>query len=436
MPPQRPGLWQHRPVRPVTVVVAILAAVAGCRSAGRELAAGPSGPAGARALAEALADRFGPIDREAGFDMLRPRLAAGALVPSRVFDDPSPWRTRGEGWRAVDLDGYATGGVYRIGARVAALAPRAPGQYRGRVQLRRIAEGRYEWAVTEELALGPVRPSDLARAADALLRGAEHATGASARAEIGSALPRASAALGQLLHVERLALSRDPGGATSLELAVRLDPAGIRAFAPRYAAFLRKYATPMRTSVAVTDAGGAAWWTLTGADNLWTLRLRVRDGSLVPLEGASGARLPGELVARGDFETRMGRFKVGARGVVARVALARTETEKGLWARFLQEPDWSLPFLVETFLHSPLRYPFEVPGSEVGWALRESPSGTMLHGVYRARVRENWILRWLGGMTANAVDEFRRGAEAEADRFHRECLLALRDDLVEISRRR
>ena len=33
-------------------------------------------------------------------------------------------------------------------------------------------------------------------------------------------------------------------------------------------------------------------------------------------------------------------------------------------------------------------------------------------------------------MTSQAVGEFRRGAEAEADRFNRECLLALRDDLA------
>ena len=45
---------------------------------------------------EALADRFGPIEREPAFDALRPRLARAALIPSRVFDDPAglddPWR--------------------------------------------------------------------------------------------------------------------------------------------------------------------------------------------------------------------------------------------------------------------------------------------------------------------------------------------------------
>ena len=41
---------------------------------------------------------------------------------------------------------------------------------------------------------------------------------------------------------------------------VRLTPAGIRGFAPRYAAFLEKHATPIRTSVVVADPEGATWW--------------------------------------------------------------------------------------------------------------------------------------------------------------------------------
>jgi hypothetical protein len=66
---------------------------------------------------QALADRFGPIDREPGFDALRPKRARAALVPSRVFDDASAWTTRGDGWGAVELAGYASGGAYRIGVR-------------------------------------------------------------------------------------------------------------------------------------------------------------------------------------------------------------------------------------------------------------------------------------------------------------------------------
>ncbi len=427
----RAGPCQDGRVHRVAALLALLVSpCTACRPPARELAGGPAGLAGPRVLVEALADRFGPIEREPEFDELRPKMARAALVPSRVFDDAAAWTTRGDDWRAFGLAGYTSGGAYRIGVRGEAPWPVAPGQYRGRVRLQRVAGGRFEWTLSEELSVGPARPSDLARALDALLRGAERSTEASARAAIAEALPRSSAKLGLLLRLEVLALQPDAHGATSVHLAVRLTPAGIRGFAPRYAAFLEKYARPMRTSLVVADAEGAAWWTLEGADQLWKLHLRVRDGSLVPLEGPAERRLPGRLRATADYGTRMGRFDVGARRIAADLTLTRMPAEKGLSVRFPEEPDWQLPFLVETFLDDPLRYPFEPPGSEIEWAARETPGGTLLAGRYRARVRETWILRWLGGMVGNAVGEFRREAEQEADRYNRECLLALRDDLV------
>jgi hypothetical protein len=290
--------------------------------------------------------------------------------------------------------------------------------------------GRFEWTVREELHAGPLRPADLARALDALFRGVEGAEEGQARQALPRDLPRAAERLGRLFHVETLSLRRDAHGATAVRLAVRLTPAGIRGFAPRYAAYLEKYAAPMRLSLAVADEGGAAWWTLEGKDHLWTLRLRLRDGSLVPLEGAADRRLPGRLRVTADYATRMGRFGVGARRIVAELALTRAPAEKALAARFLREPDWQLPFLVETFLDDPLRYPFEGEGSQVDLAAREGPGGMVLTGVYRAPIRETWILRWLGGMVGGAVNEFRMGAEREADEYNRDCLLALRDDIA------
>ena len=383
---------------------------------------------------EALADRFGPVEREPAFEGLRPRLARAAFVPSRAFDDPADWTTRGEAWRAVEFAGEPVGGAYRIGVRASARSPVAPGGYRGRVRLEQVGGGRYEWWVDEELAVGRVRPSELAAALEALFRGAEASTEATARAAIAEAFPRASLRLGLILRLEALALQRDAHDATAVRLAVRLTPDGIQAVAPRYAAYIRKYATPIRMRLLVADPAGATWWSLEGSENLWTLRLRVRDGSLVPLDGPADRRVPPLLRATIDYRTRMGRFQVGASRLVAEVALTRTGVEKGFTARFLQEPDWQLPFLVEPLLHGPLRFPFEDSGSEAGWAAREVPEGgTHLVRHYRARMRETWILRWLGGMTSSAVDEFRSGAEAEADRFNRECLLALRDDLVALA---
>ncbi|HET6900115.1 MAG TPA: hypothetical protein VFK70_17310, partial [Vicinamibacteria bacterium] len=268
----------------------------------------------------------------------------------------------------------------------------------------------------------------LALALDALFRGAQGTTEAGARAAIAEALPRASARLGQLLRLETLSFQPDAAG-TAVVVGVRVTPDGIRGFAPHYAAFLDKYARTIRTSLAVTDLDGATWWTLEAADQLWTARLRLRGGSLAPLDGPPDRRLPARLRVTGDYVMKMGRFKVGAKRIQAEVSLTKAPEEKGFSVRFVKEPDWQLPFLVEPLLDAPLRYPFEWPGSEAAWSALETPDGTRLVAHSRTRVRETWLLRWLGGMVDDAAGEFRKGAEREADQFHREWLLALRDDV-------
>lgn len=414
--------------------LALVLACATCREPAQRLGSGPAGAEAARALVEALALRFGESSREPAFDALRPKLARAAMMPSRVFDDASAWPRQGGAWRAVDFAGYRSDVGYGVGVRPFAPEPGAPGQYRGQLRLEKMSAGRFEWTMREELAVGRVRPAELAATLDALLRGAEAIGEAPARAAIAAAFPRATAKMGLLLSLETLALARDPQGATRMQLSVRLTPDGLRASAPRYAAFVQKYLTPIRTRTTASDATGASWWTLDGERNLWTLRLRARDGSLVPLEGDAQRRIPETLRVTTDYSTRMGRFSLAARGLVADVTLTRALSEKGFVARFRSSPDWDLPFLVEPLLGGPLHYPFEGPGSEAGYAARETPSGTRLVRSYRARVGENWVLRWLGGMTDRALGEFRAGAEREADRYHGECLVALRDDLTELVR--
>ena len=222
-----------------------------------------------------------------------------------------------------------------------------------------------------------------------------------ARAAIAAAFPRASALLGLLLSLDTLAL--DTGRAGRREPAPRGSADARRAAsrpAPRYAAFLEKYLTPIRARIVVADAAGVVWWTLEGERNLWTLRLRVRGGSLVPLEGDAQRRIPERLRATTDYATRMGRFSIAAKGLVAEVALTRTPLEKGFTARFRKKPDWDLPFLVESFLGGPLSYPFEGPGSEAGWAARETPLGHAPRPrLPRARGRE------LGAALARRDDE-------------------------------
>lgn len=417
----------------LAAALALGVSAAACREPAQRLGSGPGGAPAARALVEALALRFGESSREPAFEALRPKLARAALVPSWIWGDVEAWPQQGERFRAVEFEGYRSEGAYRFGVRRVAPEPQALGQYRGQLRLNKLASGRFEWSVREELAVGALRPAELADALDALLRGAEANDERAARAAIAAAFPRASAKLGLLLQLDELSLAHEAPGATSVKLAVRLVPAGLRPQAPRYAAFLDKYLTPMRTRVVAADADGATWWTLVGESNLWTLRLRARGGSLVPLEGDALRRAPERLRVTIDYATRMGRFSIAARGLVADVALTRTPVEKGFVARFQKKPDWDLPFLVESLLGSPLSYPFDGPGSEAGWAAVEAPAGTRLVRHYRARVAENFVLRWLGGMTNRAVGEFRAGAEREADRYHGECLLAVRDDLADLA---
>lgn len=411
----------------------LLLPLASCRSAAHELTAGPGGRDAPRAFVEALADRFGPIDRDPAYDALRRKLNRMSFAPSRGFDDPAAWTAKGPGWREVDLVGRGAGGAYRIGVRAAAPRPSSPGSYWNRIRLQRLGAGRYEWTVSEELAVGPVAPSALASALDVVFRAAERMESRDSRSAVAAAFPRTASTLGLLLRLDTLVLERDAPGSTYVRLGVRVTPAGIKAFAPRGAAYIEKYAGPLTLQGALVDAQRATWWTIEAADRLWTLRLRIRDGSLVPLAGASDRRLPARLRAVGDISTRMGRFGVGAKGVTADVSLTRTGDEKGISARLRREPDWKLPFLVEALLDSPLAYPFEDAGTQVDWAVRATDRGTILTGLYRTRVRETWLLRWLGGLMGHAIDEFRAGAEQEVDRYLRDCLLALRDDVTALA---
>jgi hypothetical protein len=422
---------QHAGVRCLVVslvLLAILWAVPPPAARARSQSSGEW--SGLRALVDALADRFGPVVREPGFEAVRPRVARAGVVPSPLFDDATAWQTRGESWRAFELAGHFSGGMYRLGMRAQAPRPVVSGHYRARVRLERISSGRFEWTVSDDLSVGDARAADLAHALDALLRGAEQTADVAARAALTAAFPRASAQFGQLFRIDALTLRRDAGGTTEVRLAVRLTPATLRGSAPHYAEFLTKHAGPLRLSLVVADPTGATWWTLEVADFAWTLRLRVRNGNLAPLEGPADRTMPDRMRATFDVETRLGRFQVGARRVVADLALTRTPAEKALAATFLREPEWRLPLMVETLLDSPLRYPFESPGTEVAWAIRDTPDGGLLTRRYRARIRESWILRWLGGMVNDAVGQFRLDAEREADRFTRACWLALRDDLI------
>jgi hypothetical protein len=411
---------------------ALLLAGASCREASLRLAPTPADAAQPVDLAGALAARFGPMEREPSFDALRPRLAQAALVPSRVFDDAGAWtRVQGDE-RTVEFRGRAQAGHYRMGVCADPPARSEPGSYRATLRLRRIGEGRFGWRMREELAVGAVRGDDLASALTVLFLASERASEAEARFTIRQSLPRAAEAFGRLLSLETLRLEANDDGGAAVTLGIRLQPQRLRAAAPRYAAYLDKYATPIRLKAVAGDAAGLVWWEVEARDNLATLRCRVKNGRLAPLK-ASPRPIPDRLRLRTEYSTKAGPFRVGVDGLEADLSLVREPREKGFVAAFVRPPDWRLPFLIEPFLRGSLRYPFEGDGSLLAFSVRDEPGEpTRFVYEYRLPVRESWIVRWIGGLTSAAVDEFRRGAEDESDRFTGECLLALREDLRQL----
>jgi len=408
--------------------------LAGCGAAASGL--GQTAAEAQHAVGEAvgaLAARFGPVEREPAFDALRPKLQRASLVPSRVFDDPEVWTSRDGETRGVSFAGAFADGRYRVGVRPRPRPPLRPGDYTGALALRRLGPGEFEWSAAEAIALGTLPVDGVAGAATALLRGAETAPAGDARGLLRRLLPRTATALGRGLRLAELQLARDGEGATRVSAVALLDPDTLATAFPRYAAFLRRHALPIRLHAEASDGRGGRFWELIGEDGRWALAARVRDGHLVPLGG--GLRpVPDALRLRLDLTSKAGLFRYGVAGLEAHVRLLRRPGEKGFLASFTDEPGWVMPFLVKPLLRASLRRPFEGDGAELGYSLREDEAGrTLVTRDYRIVVQESWLVRWIGRNTGAVVAAFRGSAESEGDRFSAEALLALRADLIALA---
>jgi hypothetical protein len=422
---------RHRPRLPF-LALALLPLFASTACGNAALALGASAPdARSRGgeLLTALAARFGPTDRDPAFEALRPKLARHALVPSGVFDDPTAWTaSRGEA-RQVTFSGRRDGGRYRMAVDAKPPAPTALADYRGDWRLERLRPGEFEWMAHEELAVGDISPADLSRAVTALFLSLEAAPAGDAAPRARRELPRTAAALGRLLTLEALSLTRDEDGGTAARVVASMHTETLRHEAPLYTKWLDDVIVPSRFAATALDETGARWWDVDARDARLAIRFRVHAGDLAPLEGPP-REVPGRLRVRTALSSRTGIFRTGVHDLDADTELVRLPAEKGFVARFRRSPEWDLPFLVPLLLRPSLRRPFEGDGAVLSFGAQTGRDGpTLLTRHYRVAVRESWILRWVGGFAASAVNEFRRG-EAEADRFSAQALLALRDDLV------
>jgi hypothetical protein len=411
----------------------LLAGLLGCAPVPRAL---HPDAAGARAAADdallALALRFGTVEMGPRFAALRPRLARAGLVPSRAFDDASIWTgTRGE-TREVGFHGTPLPGLrYGIEAAAQGPTPAAAGEYRGSLELTRLRAGEFEWHMDEALALGGVRVGALNAASDVLFRLAERTPAGDARAALRESLPRTAASLGRAFSLERLNLTDAPDGGRSLDFESALHPEWLRERMPRYAEFLKRYVAALQLDATVEDPPGTAFWEAAVREGGLKLRLKLRDGRLLPLAGPE-RRLADRCTTRGSFTIKAGLFRIGFAGLVGDVTLLREPERVGFRAEFRKEPDWRIPFLIEPFVRGSLRRPFEREGASLEFVVQDgarAEAPTTAEREYRLAVKESWLVRWLGGNVGTAVSDFRRGAEAESDRFVREAFLALREDV-------
>jgi hypothetical protein len=410
------------------LLLAALALAVGCDQAARGLGGGPAGGAAATTLVDALRARYGRIAREPSLQKARPKIEAAVLVPSRVFDDRSIWTASEGNGRSLSVEGRGAPGAYRLGLRATSALPRAPGEYRARIALRRQESGGFEWDTFDELALGPLRPAELSAAFRALLQAAEQRRG-DARAQVVGAMPRSARALGRLFDLEALSLSPAPDGTQRIEIAVRQRPERLKAEAPKLAAYLERRARGTQITATVALPDGRPLWAADGTDGAWRIRLRARGGRLVPLQGPPAG---GPLHLALDYSIKAGLFRVGVRGLKADIDTAPAGETLALAVRFVQEPEWRIPFLIKPFMRASLRYPFEQPGARVRVAVREEPGrGSLLVSDSRLQVKESWIVRWFGGLSEKAMAEL-RAADEEADRYALECLTAARDDLADL----
>lgn len=394
------------------------------------------GPTAAAAKANAddlfggIAQRFTNVQRTPKFTVARRKLGQYALIPSVIYNDTSVWTAWGDSTRTVTLDGEFSNNRYLFTARPwPQTAPDTPGDSRHFMVLRKIRDNQFEWITNVDITAGRIKPDDFANVVSRLMASGENRSATDLRADYRSSFPRTTAALGRLFSLDTLRTTRDSESATTILLGIRLSPDGIRNAMPDFAKYLDKYATPSKYKAVLTDKRGGRWAEIAGSDNYLTVRLRSINGHFAPLNGPVRP-IPNELQLTSDFTTRIMFFTVGYAKLMGDVSVIDSSRERGWFLRFTHEPDWKLPSMVSFTIHSPLKRPFEGPGSTFRLVLRESPNDpTILARHTTTIVQESAILRFIGKLGATAMGDFVGKSESEENRFSAEVFNALRLDI-------
>jgi hypothetical protein len=416
-------------------IAALAAALGACRAAippwGGTLA---EARANADSALAALEYRFSNVERDAKFGRARKLMGHYALVPSRLYRDTSLWSTRPDADSAVTLALQATwdGTRYLFASATAPGYPRRTGEQRHLLRLRRVQGNDYEWVTIVDHAVGSAGVDDVGRALGGLLAAFEGKAGGALLEDTRTTFPRSGRVLGRLIGFDSVRSTPWPDGATSLVMHLRFRPDSLRRVYPAFTAWVSKYVMPSTLRMLVEDRSGTPFIDLDLANGKVVVRLRARQGKLVALTGPTRP-MPDSLRMRLDFSAKFRIWRVGFSDLVGDFTMSRDTHERAWHWQFRKDPEWNLPFAVESLIKSPLRRPFEGRGTEVHLSVRDD-LGPQTMSIRRIRtvVNESAIMRWLGSLGAAAFGDFEGTSEIEENRFLASLFGAVRRDVADI----
>lgn len=367
--------------------------------------------------------------RDQKYDSARVRIASAAFIPSRVWDDTSVWTSSTSSRRTLLVGGRFLNGRYVLDAARSVPAPEQPAESRHVIDLTRLSDDEFAWDTEVPYAIGSITAREVGAFTSALFAGAEGRVERDVRADYRATIGRTSAVLGQLFRLDSIKTTRLPDSSTVAAFAVTMTAVGVEAKYPNFARYMRRYVQTTRMRWSLTDRAGASYFDLVIADGRLTLRVRTRKGNMVPLTGPA-SQMPDSLTLSGNLTIKVSRFTVGFHDYHADFIVVRNDRERAWSIVSRREPEWTLPFVSEHLLRTPLRRPFQGRGALFRIGVRDSAGAqTILDRRLHLEVRESMILRFIGRLGAIAVSDYQGLAEREQLAWLREVFDALVADL-------
>jgi hypothetical protein len=408
------------------VLVVALALLSGCRHARPSALERGEARRHANTLLAILSAWTGPIEAEPELAVFQSKLENSVLTPSHVYGDDSGWTGETETERLLEVRGSVTSQGYRLNRAIDPRSTWLPGEYHSRVSLEQLSKHEFEWRFLDELVLGTIPLDTFSRVFETVLREAESAH-PDLKAQCAAAMPRATQVLGRLYDVERMEREHLPDGSTTLTLEARMKPERIENDFPNYARYLKKFVKSVEMSVVAYELSGPRLWTFNFDDLVLSIRVRTKDGRLVPVEGAPRP-LPDEFRVTSDLAVKSGPFRIGFRNLVTDVTLLREPNERGFIAAAQERPNWRIPFFLDPFVKGALERPFEGEGMVMRLALEGSDDEpTRIKSGFRMVVKETWLMRRMGGRDGRELHD---EAEQDMSRFQHEALEAVHADIL------